>query len=400
MTTCGALAGSPACSTRTTVALSRSRVGWPARSSARKFTRFCHTASTVRGPGKASGMSVFTIQSRESAVAVGEHLVAEPVVAVFGKLVLDRVVAVRRQHVGTEAVSTAFDRRQKPAHRLATDVISRYQVIFERHGVELSRDGVAFGLGSCYVDAVRPPAQQLRLHALADRRAFEPSAPRIHHPHAGSLAELRSEVESVIHRRVVRRVTERHLGRRSAPRLVVERGAIHGDHLVEAVGVTAFLGDQEDRRALVRGEPLSVDEELVALRFAAEDGVVVDDERPSALVLLEEDRRGQSADATADGDEVVRLAGVAGLGDALLERAVAQCVSGAQYVPGVAVRVTVVADAAVAVEGVGGGNCWCFTGKEKAGPGEESAVDEVAAGDRLVHAEIVVALVGNAHDSE
>src|SRR6266487_304499 len=50
----------------------------------------------------------------------------------------------------------------------------------------------------------------------------------------------------------------------------------------------------------------------------------------------------------SNGDEVVRLAGVAGLGDALLERAVAQCVSGAQYVPGVAVRVTVVADAAVA----------------------------------------------------
>jgi hypothetical protein len=32
-------------------------------------------------------------------------------------------------------------------------------------------------------------------------------------------------------------VTERHLGRRTAPRLVVERGGIHPDHLVEAIGV-------------------------------------------------------------------------------------------------------------------------------------------------------------------
>src|SRR5206468_2323376 len=38
-------------------------------------------------------------QSRESAVAVGEHLVAELLVAVLRKLVLNRVVAVRRQHV-------------------------------------------------------------------------------------------------------------------------------------------------------------------------------------------------------------------------------------------------------------------------------------------------------------
>src|SRR5437899_242691 len=174
MTTCGALAGSPACSTRTTVELSRSRVAWPARSRARKFTRFCHTASTVRGPAKASGMSVFTI-----------------------------------------------------------------------------------------------------------RRANPPS-PRIRHPHTGALAELRSEVESVIARRVVRRVTERHLGRRTAPRLVGERGAIHSDHRVEAIGVTARLGHEEDRRALVRGESLSVDEELVTLRLATEDRVVVDDERASA----------------------------------------------------------------------------------------------------------------------
>src|SRR5256886_8510067 len=129
-----------------------------------------------------------------------------------------------RQRVGTETISPAFDRRQKLSHGLATDVVSRHQVVFERDGVELSRDSIAFGLWSRHVDGVRPPAQQLRLHALTDRGAFEPSSPRIHHPHAGSLAELRSEVEAIILRRVVRRVTERHLGRRTVPRLVGERG--------------------------------------------------------------------------------------------------------------------------------------------------------------------------------
>src|SRR5436305_809708 len=96
------------------------------------------------------------------------------------------------------------------------------------------------------------------------------------------------------------------------------------------------------------GEPLSVDEKFVALRFAAEDRVIVDDERASAFVFLEKDRGGESADSAADGDEVVDLAGVSCVGDALFERAIAHRVSGAQDFPGVAVGVCVVADAAVA----------------------------------------------------
>src|SRR5437762_10052827 len=99
------------------------------------------------------------------------------------------------------------------------------------------------------------------------------------------------------------------------------------------------------------GEPLSVDEEFVALCLAAEDWVVVDDERASAFVFLEEDRGGESADSAADGDEVVHLASVSCVGDTLFEGAIAHRVSGAQNFPGVAVRVRVVADTAVAVEG-------------------------------------------------
>lgn len=93
----------------------------------------------------------------------------------------------------------------------------------------------------------------------------------------------------------------------------------------------------EDGRALVRGEALSVDEELVAFCFAAEDRVVVDDEAAAALVFLEEDRGGESADSAADRDEVVDLAGVGGARDTLFEGAIAHRVAGAQYVPGVAV---------------------------------------------------------------
>src|SRR5947207_2398915 len=233
MTTCDALDGLPACSTRTTVEFSRILVDCPARSSARKLTRFCHTASTVRGPAKASGMSVFTI----------------------------------------------------------------------------SRANPPLPSGNIWSPSV--------------------SSPRIHHPHAGPLAKLRSEIESVIPRRLVRRVSERHLGRRSAPRLVVERGAIHSDHVVELTGVSALLRHEEDRRALVRGEPLSVDEELVALRFAAEDHVIIHHEATTTTVFLEEDRGGESADPAADGDEVVDLAGVRGVADSLFERAIAHRMSDA-----------------------------------------------------------------------
>src|SRR5260370_36325444 len=132
----------------------------------------------------------------------------------------------------------------------------------------------------------------------------------------------------------------------------------------------------------MRGEPLSADEELVALRFAAEHRVVVDDEAASAFVFLEEDRDGESADSATDGDEVVHLVGVPGLGDALFERAIAHRVPGVQDIPGVAVRASVVANAPVPVEPVGGGERWRLTGGEKPGAGEEGAAEEITARNR------------------
>jgi hypothetical protein len=119
----------------------------------------------------------------------------------------------------------------------------------------------------------------------------------------------------------------------------------------------------------VRDEALSIDAEFVALGFAAEDRVIVDDERATAFVLLEKDRGGESRDSAADGDEVVDLAGVSGFRDLGFERAIAHRVSGANDFPGVAVRMTVVADAAVTVEGVGGRYDWRPVVEKEAGAG-------------------------------
>ena len=60
----------------------------------------------------------------------------------------------------------------------------------------------------------------------------------------------------------------------------------------------------------MRDETLPVDEELVALRLAAEDRMVVDHETAAALVLLEEHRRGEAAQPTAYRHQIVHLAGV------------------------------------------------------------------------------------------
>src|SRR5687767_3793387 len=68
---------------------------------------------------------------------------------------------------------------------------------------------------------------------------------------------------------------------------------------------------------------------------------------------------------------------------------------GGHYLVGVAVRRAVVADAAVPVPGVGGGDRGgCLAAEEKAGTRDEGAVQKVAPRDRLVHAEAIVLSVG------
>src|SRR6185295_2366641 len=63
---------------------------------------------------------------------------------------------------------------------------------------------------------------------------------------------------------------------------------------------------------------------------------------------------------------------------------------GGHYVPCVAIRATIVADAAISVEGVSGGDRGRYLAvQEKAGAGDDGAVDEIAARDRLVHSEAI-----------
>jgi hypothetical protein len=141
----------------------------------------------------------------------------------------------------------------------------------------------------------------------------------------------------------------------------------------------------------MRDDRLSVDAELIAFRLAAEDRVVVEHEAASALPLLEEHGSGEPADAAAHDDEIVRLAGVDRVAQLRLEGTVANGVRGVHHVERVAIGARVIADAAVAGPFI--------SGREHAGhppvqpestAGDERGVDEIAAGDRLVHAEPVV----------
>src|SRR5206468_5863547 len=164
--------------------------------------------------------------------------------------------------------------------------------------------------------------------------------------------ELWPEIEAVISRRVIRTVRQRHFGRGSAPRLVIEGGAIHPNQFVERIGVASLLRDEKDRRSLVREDALPIHAKFVSLGFASEDRMIVEDEAASALVLLEEHGCGESADTAANRNHVEDLAGIGCCGDAPLEESVAHRVSWRQYVPGVAIRLSIIANTPVAVERV------------------------------------------------
>ena len=100
------------------------------------------------------------------------------------------------------------------------------------------------------------------------------------------------------------------------------------------------------RRALVSHQPVTVDLELVALGFAAEDRVIVQHQAGHAGTRppVEDQRRGQTADAAADDDAVVRLAGLDCGRGKRVEDAVPDLVRLRQHIERVAVRGGVVAD--------------------------------------------------------
>src|SRR6478672_4102061 len=113
--------------------------------------------------------------------------------------------------------------------------MTRHHIVLERHRVEVARDLVALGLRTRTAVVHGAPAHELRLVGVAERCALEVAMPGIDDPHAGALAESRTEPEPEVGafsaEGVVGRLAERHLGRRSAPALILERGAVHPDHL-------------------------------------------------------------------------------------------------------------------------------------------------------------------------
>ena len=100
----------------------------------------------------------------------------------------------------------------------------------------------------------------------------------------------------------------------------------------------------------MRDQPVAVDEEFVALGFAAEDRMVVEHQTSLARagLPLKNQSRGQTADAAADHHAVVGFAGVDHAGGKAFKPAIANFVAGVQYRERVAVGICVVADAAVA----------------------------------------------------
>jgi hypothetical protein len=100
----------------------------------------------------------------------------------------------------------------------------------------------------------------------------------------------------------------------------------------------------------VRNQPVSIHEKFVAFGFAAEDRMVVEHEASLSLscVPLENQCPGQAADATTDNHTVVGFMGVDHIVRKAFKAPVANLVAGLEPAKRIAVRVRIVADAAVA----------------------------------------------------
>ena len=100
----------------------------------------------------------------------------------------------------------------------------------------------------------------------------------------------------------------------------------------------------------MRHQAVAVDEKLIALGFAAEDRMIVDDQTvlPFACQLLEDQRSGQTADAASDDYTVAGLSRVDNVRGESFEFAVPNAVPGLHHSHRVAVGCRVVANAPVA----------------------------------------------------
>ena len=101
----------------------------------------------------------------------------------------------------------------------------------------------------------------------------------------------------------------------------------------------------------MRHHVLAVHQKLVALRLAAEDGMILQHQTGSVSTALarEKQRRRQPADPTAHHHAVVLLARVRNVGGQRIKDMIADLVRLRHYLESISVRIAVFAHAAVAV---------------------------------------------------
>src|SRR5271170_149589 len=202
------------------------------------------------------------------------------------------VVGISRQGIRAKAGAASFDRRKKRSHGFAAEPEALHVMLFERDGIEIARNGVAFDLGVLEAfDWLRlEPAQPLHPSALRNRSAFEISPYWIHQPHAGFPTELRAKPETVLAmcepNRFIRRFGQGKLWIFPTPFLIGELGRFQADRLVEVREKAVRVLQLIDGRSLVHDQPLAVDQKFVLLGLPAEDRVVLKNQALRARACL------------------------------------------------------------------------------------------------------------------
>ncbi len=325
---------------------------------------------------------------------------------------IGRIERHGRQRVRPQAEATAFVTEIRtdglPAHS-----VEPHQVVFQRHRVERSRDGIAVVRRAL---EVRPglSAQDLEnfpARFVRHRGAYKIPTQRIDRPLPRRPAELLAEVEpelSLIHpRRAVRGVARDHPQPRSSPRLILETRLRQPDGFVEAAEKAQWVRHEVESRTLMRDQPMAVDLELVPLCFAAEDRVIVEHEtgRPGSRTPPEDQGRRQPADASANDDAIVRLARIDRVGGQALEHAVANLMRIRHHPQRISVGSGVVAYSPKAGPRVPfrDGLRQELRGsvrRQERTRGDQRRVQKVAARDRRIHSERVVdRMRGVGHDA-
>src|SRR5262249_19721728 len=97
------------------------------------------------------------------------------------------------------SIASAFNRRQIFANSLAADPVALDVVIFERHGVQSPRNGIAEILRALEGGiAAGIPFKKISFRRRRDRRAFKLLAPGVDDPQARGLSEPRTEIKAVV----------------------------------------------------------------------------------------------------------------------------------------------------------------------------------------------------------